>query len=154
MPRPRKSDEQHKIEGTYRKDRHGAKTVKLPASRPEAPAHLSDQAKEYFNQVADQLQAMGVLTLADKFCLELIACTLEEYQELNQFIKKNGRTYKSETMSGERVYQYPQCQMLQDCSKRLASLYKEYGLTAASKGKLTIEEKEPQDDPINPFFGL
>ena len=154
MPRQKKSIEAHKLNGTYKKTRHGAKTIKVPANRPEAPIHLSEEEKVYFNQLADQLEAIGILTLADKLILELTACTIQEHVELSQFIKDNGRTYENETMAGTVQYKpRPEAQMLQDCSKRLAALYKELGLTHQARSKMTIPEKRSGYDPIAAIMG-
>ena len=144
MPRKKKTVEQHKMTGTFQPCRHGKKkAVKLPIDRPTPPEHLTEREKDYFNQVADQLQELGILCLADKFILELIACTLEEHYQLNEFIKANGRTYENEMMSGAiTVKAYPQVAMLQDCGKRLTSLFKELGLTSQSREKLPIEPEK------------
>lgn len=148
------SKKEHVLRGTFQPHRHDKKNeVKIEPGRPAPPDYMSDKGKECFNQLADEVEAMGILTVADKFILELAANTMEEHFILTEFIKKNGRTYTNETMAGAVIYkQWPQIQQLQDCSKRFFAILKDMGLTPASKGKMNIEAKPMGEDPFDDYM--
>jgi P27 family predicted phage terminase small subunit len=143
MPAHRKSKEQHFLEGT--KSRMPLLTVGINPGRPETPENLTPEVKAYFESFCDQLESMGTLELMDVYSLVLMAETQNEVKELSDFIANNGRTYTCTTESGVMVRPYPEVSMYQDAAKRLAALYKEYGLTMASRARLNIGRNQPKE---------
>jgi P27 family predicted phage terminase small subunit len=93
------------------------------------------------------LQGMRVLSKADAEKLALGCDALGEYLELREFIKENGRTYKTVTVTGSTVYRpRPEVAMCVDAWRRASSILSEFGLSPSARSKVqTIvdEEKEP-----------
>lgn len=93
---------------------------------------------------------MGVLTLADAIELEVLCEDYAEWCELKADIKANGRTQKVTTESGaEFERQRPQVAMLSDCDRRLKSHLIEFGLSPASRSKISLIEKADESEFFN-----
>lgn len=64
--RNRKSEAQHKLQGTYQKVRHaGVKTPEAPAGVPEPPQPLDGLAAEEWARMIGRLQLVGSLSVVD-----------------------------------------------------------------------------------------
>jgi len=69
MGRPAKTICQHRLEGTYRPDRHGERLDGLaPVGKPKKPPGLSESERKMWNFVVRSLPS-GVLSAADTFVL-------------------------------------------------------------------------------------
>lgn len=124
---------------------------KPPAGVPTPPEHLSDEARRVWFALAPMLDAMGVLTQADAIELEVLCEDYAEWLELKKDIQANGRVQTVTTKSGDEfIRQRPQVGMLQDADRRLKGHLAEFGLTPASRSKVTISEKSEGEDK---YFG-
>jgi P27 family predicted phage terminase small subunit len=66
---------QHKAEGTYRADRHGARAAQQAKAKPptklKPPAHLKGEARKMFVELVDRATAAGIeLQGADSYVVE------------------------------------------------------------------------------------
>lgn len=65
----KKSIEQHKLDGTYREDRHGSSVLvggrPMPDELAEPPDDLADAGKEHWRQVVPQLVGAGLADRVD-----------------------------------------------------------------------------------------
>lgn len=68
--RPRKTQEQHDLDGTFRADRHGTRSV--AGGEPQQIIPLDGHAEQMWNLIVPQLVALGVAKAIDSFAL----CTL------------------------------------------------------------------------------
>lgn len=83
MGRPAKTLAAHMEDGTYRKDRHG--DLNVPVEVPEPSGNLSSRAHEIYDEIAQQLVELGVVSKLDAIALsEAASCKaeLEECQRL------------------------------------------------------------------------
>jgi phage terminase small subunit len=88
----RKPVEQHKLEGTYRKDRHGSKPLFYQtATGVISPSKgLSPKAKEHFESLAPLLIERGYLNDLSLKLFERLCETWAEIQEYKALFKKEG----------------------------------------------------------------
>jgi len=68
MPTPKKPASVHRLNGTYREDRHGG-TVDLPPELPERPFWLSASAIIVWQELIPELEAAGYLARLDGMAL-------------------------------------------------------------------------------------
>ena len=120
---------------------------KVEPGVPQPADHLSDGARQAWFALAPMLDAMNVLTKADAIELEILCEVYVEWQELKADIAKNGRTQDVTTKGGGTfTRQRPQVAMLQDCDRRLRGHLSEFGLSPASRSKISVAEKSDNED--------
>lgn len=78
MANPRKPASVHKLNGTYRQDRHGCK-LELPSSGPEKPGWLSASAEVEWDRVMDIMADSGFLCRTDGAALATYCELLAEF---------------------------------------------------------------------------
>jgi P27 family predicted phage terminase small subunit len=66
---PKKPTQLKVIEGTFRKDRARAKEPKPETAVPEAPSHLSDEARVEWDRISIELAKLGLLSRIDRAAL-------------------------------------------------------------------------------------
>lgn len=150
--RKRKPTALHVVQGTARKDRANIDEPKPSPQKPRCPAHLPPKAKTAFKNVCELLEGMGVLTIVDGMALELLCDAYAEWRDLDTLIKKEGRTYKTISTSGDEIIKgHPAVAMRSDAWKRIKSMMVEFGLTAASRTKVNAEKPE-EADPLDEYM--
>lgn len=137
------------VRGTDRPDRvnHSAPAPKVV--RPPMPAKLSRKAKENWDRFCDVLESMGVLTVADEFALEQLVEVYAEWRTYTDIVAKEKTHYETESVSGGKIIRaHPVVAMRSDAARRFQSLMSEFGLTPASRSKVSVADKgEKADDP-------
>src|SRR4051812_2993601 len=89
MPRPRKSDDLHKLHGTYRTDRHGeGRGLKAPVEIPPCPKSLSKGARTEWHRVTKLLAASGHIAKLDMVLLACYCATWDEFIRLSDEMSK------------------------------------------------------------------
>ena len=76
----KKSTAQHRLQGTYRADRHGSDEV--PAGRPVPSRELSGDAQRHFDALVDLLLPQNLCSECDGVMLTIFAETLELYDRV------------------------------------------------------------------------
>ena len=126
--RPTKPVEIHRLQGTYRKDRHGNLREFTEDELPvigEPPEHLTDRQKAIWDELV-AVSIPGVLRVSDQFMLEVAVCLLDQFRHEPDF--KTGH--------------------LNQLTKCLSSL----GFSMADR--LRMKLTPPGKDPNNPFADL
>ena len=90
--RPPKSIEQHKADGTFRRDRHASVPLLLGTrDRPPVPKWLDASSKRAYGKIVRDLWDSGVLDSADDGLIIAAACALGDMMSATADIKKWGR---------------------------------------------------------------
>jgi P27 family predicted phage terminase small subunit len=97
--RNKKSIQEHRLRGTYKPSRHDdrvatASAIPLPSSL-QAPAHLTGDAKAFWQELAPLLERAGLLTALDLPRLELLCVHLGHHREL--YVRLNELLAKAAT---------------------------------------------------------
>src|SRR5262245_41709762 len=101
-----------------------------PRGIPDAPNHLSKEAKRAWPQLAAKLDEMGVMTFADAWALEQLAENYAEILAWRDEIDQNGRMTTITSKNGDdRPGINPACLALSDAEKRFRAMMAEFGLT-------------------------
>lgn len=139
--RKRKPTAMLKSSGTYREDRHGGK-MNTNVSIPHPPTQIEGISKETYDFIASRLNDLGVISELDGFALQMISDAWEDYISARSVIRQNGPTYSTETSNGDIMFRpRPELAMMTNAWDRLKKMLSEFGLTAASRAKINVEEK-------------
>jgi len=144
------------VSGTLQKCRTNKKEPKpKPAYNPTPPEWLDRKGKIAFRQLAKELNAMQILTTADRMALTLLCDAYSEYREARDIVKDkdNGPTYETINQMGDKMIRArPEVAMAADAWKRVRSMMSEFGLTPSSRSKVSaVGAKE--EDPLASFLG-
>lgn len=116
------------------------------------PAHLSQLAKECWDDLAPKIDRMGLLTEADDKMLEMACELYAEIRALRADIAKLGRYQVVLTKTGDEMERArPAVSMLSDAERRFRGYATEFGLSPASRSRLTAQENR-EIDPSEAFF--
>ncbi len=154
MPMPRKSLEQHALEGTKAHYDTGKQTSHIPAGRPYPPKFLSAEAKKKFRALAKVLEKRRVATAGDAELLTQYATLWERWVVAAQHVRDEGSvvTVTCYTKNGDpyqRDKKNPWLEVAQVTEKQMASALVALGLTVSSrdKAKQTAINKEEEIIP-------
>ena len=147
----RKSARVHKMQGTYRKDRHGPGTSHAPGGKmPSCPTWLHAEAKREWRRLAPKLHELGLLTELDR---ALFAAYCEAYAEvwrLTRAIDEHGFT---QTTKRGTPRPQPEVAMRDKAMRRMVDFGKNFGMTPQTRERLLGHlETEPADAAPNPFM--
>lgn len=148
----RKSNAEHKAQGTYRKDRHGH--WDLPVKRPMMPYKLNPKSKEVWKKVCDVMEAAGTISKVDALALELLCDSIIIYRESHKALLKSGLIVGG-SKGGGVPRQNPAATIRDASLKQILNLLKEFGMTPAARGQkpdtnASEEAKQKIFDILNP----
>lgn len=141
-------DELKVLTGTFRPGRVNPNRPKPAVIHHEPPEHLSDVAKEFFVQNVEKFSRLGIITESDAAALEQIACVYGEWREADAILKAEGPFYETTTATGGFMKRpHPMLTARSDAARRLQTLMCEFGMTPASRNKVSAksEEADAQD---------
>ena len=127
-----------------------------PKGIPDPPMPLSGKKLAAWNHLADKLNEMGVLTVADGWALDRLAANFVEIQEWEAIIETDGRMVDQVMSDGETVRRIPNpaCVNHSDAEKRFKAYMCEFGLTPSSRSRVNAKPKEKENqDPAAKYFG-
>ncbi|MGY2133642.1 phage terminase small subunit P27 family [Hymenobacter sp. HD11105] len=144
--RPRKPTSLKKLAGTDQPCRTNEQEPVPDVALPLPPAWLSPAAKEYWGEIGAVLLSMKLVTAAEGPALMLLTDALAEWVGARKVVLKSGRTYKAMTEHGFIMRPRPEVAIASDAWKRAMRMLVEFGLTPASRSKVSaIGEKEGKD---------
>ncbi|WP_336798228.1 phage terminase small subunit P27 family [Erwinia aphidicola] len=134
---------------------------KPPSGVPPIPKHFDKQGKYWFKRMAEELDAVGVITLLDARALELMVEAYTEYRQHCETLDREGYTYavfsEEEPDEGKdreirMIKPHPAAMMKADAWKRIRAMLGEFGMTPASRTKVGVKgaaEVDPLDEFLN-----
>jgi P27 family predicted phage terminase small subunit len=141
-----KTRAEHKLDGTYRSDRH-AGTIPNPggAISMSPPPDLPEFAADFWRRHAPMLNRMGIGKAADEAALYQASMQWERLQKAYIEIRENGgETYICvKTGNPKRL---PAGITAKDMEDRLFKWYSEVGLTPISRERLARERDENPEE--------
>jgi P27 family predicted phage terminase small subunit len=127
---------------------------------PPTPKHFDKQAKYWFKRMAEELDAIGVLTQLDTRALEMLVEVYTEYRHHCETLDREGYTYavyseEDRDEGKEReirmIKPHPASMMKADAWKRLRAMLAEFGMTPASRSKVSVKNAD-EVDPLAEFM--
>ena len=107
------------------------------------PDHLSDIAKQAWQQAVDLLDSMGLFSQADAVALELFCSSYSDYREAEDNVRKYGKVLKSPK---NYMYQSPFVGLKNTAHEQCLRLLAEFGMTPVSRARLGATAAAPSDE--------
>jgi P27 family predicted phage terminase small subunit len=111
---------------------------------PKCPAHLDQRAREEWRKLIPILKRMRVLSEADGMTLANLCQTYSTLVRAQEKLNEMGILYKAP--SGY-IMQSPLLSVVNQCVDTITKLSREFGLTPASRSRLSARD-EPAADPL------
>lgn len=159
MPNHRKPTKMHKMQGTYREDRHGGKEPdpKPLKVAPEPPEHFNEYAKEEWYRVVPNLIQLGLVSEYDLGILEIGIEHYGIYRELWEniytevYLDKAGRRRKrkrtlQQFLENKSVQNIPEVSMMKNSLQIYKDIIFRFGITPVERSKVKLDEKEEVSD--------
>ena len=113
---------------------------------PECPAWVCPEGKREWKRIVPELEFLGLLTIVDGAALAHYCQAHGRAVECERFLRKHAKTgFMCETPNGF-LQPLPQVAMAQKYAALAKSYLIEFGLTPASRARLSIEKKEQPDE--------
>jgi len=131
------------------------KEPKVARSRPSAPAHMSDRAREAWGYVSGLLDRMGVLSEVDAVALEMLCETYADYLAARDELESFGSNYYgTATAAGDTMHRaHPAVAQKNDADRRLRGWLSEFGMTPSARSRVNTDGKAHEDDSAAAYFG-
>lgn len=144
-----KSRTEKKSNGTLRNNQDATKPPETSDGIPDPPSWMSEADAGQFREIAGTLNRMRVLAKEDYYAVSLIATEFVDYLKLREVTSREGMTYEQRTENGSlNIRRRPEADLQVQKANYLRQLFKEYGLTAASRSKIEAK-KEDSDDILD-----
>ncbi|EKM0887305.1 phage terminase small subunit P27 family [Salmonella enterica] len=131
-----------------------------PKGVPPVPKHFDKQGKYWFKRMAEELDAIGVISQLDARALELLVEAYTEYRHHCETLDREGYTYAvysdDDADEGKKreirmIKPHPAAMMKADAWKRLRAMLAEFGMTTSSRSKVS-KDKPDDDDLLSQFL--
>ena len=172
--RPRTPSHLKLVRGTARSDRTNPREPKPEKGIPPTPAHMTPHGKKAWRYLAPLINRTGVLTKSDAVALEqaseLYGSILAARERLREPIMgsrydrktgltvvfevaaANARTYTTFGSTGVTVRDRPEHDVIKEARRELLRYLTEFGLTPASRSKVSALPDERKADPAAKYF--
>jgi len=109
--------------------------------------HLSPEEEAHWDRTAQQLHAIGVLTLADYDSMADYVRDMAWADRLRDRIKTEGETIKiTNRGGGESSIRNQAVTSLEEVSKRLSRFRNEFGMNAVSRTRVRVDVKQREQE--------
>ncbi|APU92753.1 terminase small subunit [Proteus phage vB_PvuS_Pm34] len=128
------------------------KEPKPPKGVPPTPKHFTKQGKYWFKRMGEELNALGVMSTLDAKALEMLVEAYVEYRQHCETLDEEGYTYDVMSSMGDKLKKaHPAVAMKSDAWKRIRAMLSEFGMTPASRAKVTMNTPA-EEDPFEAFL--
>jgi P27 family predicted phage terminase small subunit len=131
-----------RLRGTFRKDRHGAGAepeYSPLAELPEAPGFFDDVALFEWNRVGVELVAKRLLTEVDLAPFTAYCLNVARMVKAEREVQKDGLT----VLGPMGIKAHPSVLIGRQCGAEVLKFAKEFGLTPASRTRVSVPEAPP-----------
>lgn len=140
-----------KLRGTYRKHRE-VNPDPLERGIPSRPEGMSKGGKKYWKLLIDRLDKLGTITEIDDLSVMVMSESLASFMRNSKILEEQGDVYKFTNFKGEvSIKIRPEFKIANDVWTRVFQMFKQYGLTYASRGNIA---PLPEKEPSNPWANL
>lgn len=169
--RNRKSAQQHRLEGTYQRRRHGGSKAPEPVSGvPVPPIKLKGVAKAEWDRMVGRLQSSKSLSVVDDAALYQYVCLFAETEALadqhehtsglidkveDQFDKLEDSEISEAIRNVAKLKQLEASYSTKVRQGRMAlrAYLVEFGMTPAARSRVKVPDTPPTEDPFAEFDG-
>lgn len=137
-----------RLEGTYRKDRAARNEVQVAPGVPARPEWLDAEAKREWDRVVPKLAQLGVLT-------DLDGSMLADYCATHSIAVKAAKRVQREGLMLKGPFgpvRNPLIKVAQEARAQARLLAAEFGLSPASRSRVSAAEKPKEEDKSEAFL--
>lgn len=145
--RPRKPTALRELQGNPGKRPLPTHEPKPRRELPKPPTHLNTAARREWKRVSGELYEMGLLTVVDRAALAAYCVVYARWEEAEKKLAVDG--YVVMTPNGYPV-QSAWLQISNKALQQMAKFQSEFGMTPASRAKVTAVGEE-EEDPFEAF---
>jgi P27 family predicted phage terminase small subunit len=131
-----------KLVKNVRPNRINQAEARPPRSLLSPPEHLSDEAKEEWARVAEQLHSVGILTALDRSILEAYCVSWARWRAAERILAESGLTQMTPYGS---VVSHPALAISRRAAADTVKFATELGMTPASRGRIRVNPNAKQD---------
>lgn len=128
----------------------------LPKDEPQpssdytpCPIWLKGKARQEWKRIAPELRRMGLLTIVDRVALTAYCQTYARWLEAEEAVEKKGMTFVTEK---GYIQQRPEVGVAQKSLLLIKAFATEFGLTPASRTRISVSRKPEAKDPMEGFI--
>jgi P27 family predicted phage terminase small subunit len=110
---------------------------------------LSATAREYWDEIGGLLLQMKLISYGDTAALMLLTDALAEWCAVRKTITRKGRTQTVMGKFGSSIKARPEVAMEADLWRRASAMLTQFGLTPASRGKVSALGAAEEKDPLS-----
>jgi P27 family predicted phage terminase small subunit len=147
--RPRKPTTLKKLGGTLQPSRTNPLEPIPDVALGLPPEWLSATAKEYWQEIGGILLQMKLISYADTAAMTLLTDVLAQWVSVRVTIAKKGRVYELLSDGGKVFRARPEVAMEADLWRRAQRMLVEFGLTPASRSKVSALVVKEEKDPLS-----
>lgn len=147
---PPKPAELKVIEGTFRPDRVAPYRPRPKVEIPSCPSWLGREAKREWRRITPHLEKLGLITQVDRSALAAYCQAYHRWWEAEKLIAEHGLTF---TTPKGYVQQRPEVGIANTALKQMRMFLTEFGLTPASRTKVSAAPEVPTDTDREFLFG-
>ena len=147
--RPRKPTALKKLGGTLQPSRTNPLEPVPDVALGYPPEWLTPTAKEYWQEIGGILLQMKLVSYADTAAMTLLCDVLAQWVSVRVTIAKRGRVYELLSDGGKVYRARPEVAMEADLWRRASRMLVEFGLTPASRSKVSALGATEEKDPLS-----
>lgn len=117
---------------------------------PDCPAFVKGSGRKEWKRVADELFILGLLTRIDRGALAAYCQSYGRWEEAERKLVKEGVLF--ETSNGNLI-QNPRLAVANKAMEMMHKFLTEFGMTPASRSRISVPKDESLDDPLTEFTG-
>jgi P27 family predicted phage terminase small subunit len=120
---------------------------------PACPSWLPHEAKREWRRIVPELERLGLLTIVDRAALTGYCEAWARYVKAAKELK-DGFTYEyiNEKFQMKRSKK-PEVEIARDALNQVKAFCAEFGLTPSSRGRMSVPNKVPDQDPLDKMLG-
>lgn len=118
--------------------------------RPRPPAHLSNDEKEKWESVAQELHSLGLVTNLDLDQLAMYCVLWVRWEEAEKMVREKGEIIK--TAAGN-IIQNPYLSIANRAIEQLGKLGAEFGMTPSSRTRIKTDPSDAEHELERMLFG-
>jgi P27 family predicted phage terminase small subunit len=150
--RPSKPTHLKKLGGTLQPSRTNPNEPIPDVALGLPPDWLTPTAKEYWEEIGGLLLQMKVISYGDTAAMALLCDVLAQWVSVRVTLTKRGRVYELLTPGGKVYRARPEVAMEADLWRRAKAMLTEFGLTPASRSKVSAMGGTEEKDPLAALF--
>lgn len=151
----RKSNDIHKLHGTYRRERHSNTKLLYPPAIGTAPKYLSRVARQEWNRIAPFLLEHGLLAETDLSTFASYCTAYAGWRECAALIEKDGQIVQveSSTRTGRTVkpIRNPAVTLMLDYQRAMLAAAAKFGFSPLDRERIEVTSEMPEEAEATDF---